>query len=484
AADVGRVEMVEAIAADDQQPRPLRAAEPLVRAAGQVVDAERLEVDRERPDRLRAVEQHLGAVRVCGARDLHGRRALACFAGDVAERGELRPGRERRLEVGERLARVVGEGEAADDDAFVGLQRERRVVDRRVLLAADQQLVARLEWESTEHEGDTLGAVARHRDLGLLGVDQPGEALAARGHLVHELGSLPVAVALEAAERVEVGPPDRLGHDPLGAAVHVDDVLQRRQLGADRREVVGCACGHWVLLQGRQSARLSSSRCPWFWGAAASRPRLPAPYGPPRRSVATPPASSIIRLPPTMSYSPTETRACACSLPQATYAWASADEPMFRACGATAVMRFVSRLPRQAAWSRGNDTWTSIPGSGVGSATRIGLPLSLAPAPRAASNVSPRIGSCVTLSTGRPSTSSVMQTANTFIPPAKFAVPSSGSTIHTRFEAPAVIPCSSPLIASFGNCSAIRARMCVSAARSAAVTGSAQPFMSTTRSRP
>ena len=156
----GRADAERVRVGDDERARPLRAAEPLL--PGDRVEVEPARVDRDRPDRLRAVDEDRAVP--CGA--------LRSCTGSTA------PVVQRTCESASRRVRGVtaatmrsGSGSTTTTRAP---GRVQRADEPEVLVRRRDDLVVRPEVEPGEHDVAAVGRRRRERDL--LRLDTPTSA--------------------------------------------------------------------------------------------------------------------------------------------------------------------------------------------------------------------------------------------------------------------------------------------------------------------
>ncbi len=196
-ADDGRPHLVLQLAAHVQEGAALRRAQPLVRVGGVVVRAERVQVERDHPARVRTVDQHANTASVAQANDVRDREHEPRRARHVVDQEQPRARRQRALD---RIHDLGGGGE-----------RERDLGDDRhgAALLADvaHDVVARVV--AVIGEGDLVaGLEARRAQDGVDG-----------GRRVRDEDEVPRAAADDAGQRfastIELGVEVALGCQPL-----------------------------------------------------------------------------------------------------------------------------------------------------------------------------------------------------------------------------------------------------------------------------
>ena len=227
-ADDQRVETVLAVAADMEERRALRGADPFVQVAGVVRRSQAVDLDVEHPRRVRAVDEgvhparrQLGHQLVDGQDEGRGRR-------DVVEHGQAGPRRDRgQHPFDDVLGAGGGKGKRhGHHSGAAGRGRDRQHVAAGVVLVVGrQQLVAGGEGEPAEDGIHAGGGVVDEGEVVRIGADERAER-----------GPRRVEEALQVAGEER----DRLGLHPLpDGALRVEDRGRGRSEGAVVHELDG-----------------------------------------------------------------------------------------------------------------------------------------------------------------------------------------------------------------------------------------------------
>ncbi len=160
-----RLEPLDQVLPHVEEAGAARAAEELAPGRREDVAAELAHVGRQLPDRLARVEQQRHSGRPTQAPHLGGRLHQATLRGHVDERDEPGAARELRLERRQRDLAALVVADHDDDGACALRHLEEGDVVRRVLGAAGEDPVARLEVEGVEGHVPRPRRVLDDRDL-------------------------------------------------------------------------------------------------------------------------------------------------------------------------------------------------------------------------------------------------------------------------------------------------------------------------------
>ena len=118
-----------------EEPARPRGVRPLVQVGGVPVGAERRHVERDRPGRMRAVDEHGNAARVTDSDDRRDRQDERAHRRDVIDDDERRPVGEARCESRRPTCSGRGQRERHLQDAD-GRRRERCAANRAAIVIA------------------------------------------------------------------------------------------------------------------------------------------------------------------------------------------------------------------------------------------------------------------------------------------------------------------------------------------------------------
>ena len=216
----GRPDTLDELASAVEESEPGRAEQVLENARAEEVDAELLDVNRQRADRLEGVEEHERSPLVCEVDDLAHVDHRPVAVADVSDRDEQRVVVDRALEVLERDRAVVRSRNVLDTRT-ARLLRVPDLADGRELPVGEDDLRAPRETESACERAHSRGQGRRDGDLVRDRVDEAGEG-SARGLLALDPVLPGGALLVPVVEVLLVGASDRVGERALRAGVDVD----------------------------------------------------------------------------------------------------------------------------------------------------------------------------------------------------------------------------------------------------------------------
>ena len=234
-ADRQRMDLLATITADEEEPRALRRAEPLVAVAGVVRRPERPEVERKHAGRVRTVDDGVDAPRGELADEALDREHEPGRARDVVQQREPRPRRDvSEHGVDDLIGRVQRKRDRRHDDArarTLGDEVER-IAARVVGVVRRQELVARGEPQRTHHGIDAAGRVRHERDVLRVRADEVRQLLPCRIESLLELAG-------EESDplRLHLGPKPRLLGEHLGRTGAELAVVQEGDIGIEPPQV-------------------------------------------------------------------------------------------------------------------------------------------------------------------------------------------------------------------------------------------------------